>query len=286
MDRGRVVRRIWATVTLPILAIGLGIGLAGWAHAQQGTSGFTAQLAMMNESGASGNATATINGDQVTIEIHSTGLTPNAPHAQHLHIGGTHTCPPASADTNGDKLVDTVEGQPSYGPIKVSLTTTGDVSDQSGLAVDRFPTADASGKVDYTRTFTMPAGVTAQDIMQSVVVQHGVDVDKSGKYDGTAKSNLDPTLPLEATLPADCGKAAASAAAGSPTAAASASPSAGGSAAPTARATTASGVTAPNTGTGSATGANSDLLELVMIGGIALAIVGGGVMAFGLRKRN
>ena len=281
MTRGSTIRRIYATMTLPLIVIGLGLGMASWAHAQQ-SSGITAQLAMMNESGGAGTATATLNGDQLTVEIHSTGLTPNQPHAQHLHIGGTHTCPAASADTNGDGLVSTVEGQPSYGPIKVSLTTSGDVSDASGLAVDRFPKADASGKLDYTRTFALPAGVTADDLKNAVVVQHGVDVDKSGAYDGAAKSELDASLPLEATLPADCGKGEAAAASTSPTAAAAASPSAGST--PAARPTSAAGVVAPNTGDGSASG-GSDSLELVLFGSIALALAGGAAMAYGIRKR-
>jgi hypothetical protein len=242
---------------------------------------------MMNDSGASGTAQATVNGDQITVTIHSTGLTPNQPHAQHLHIGGQHVCPPASADKNGDGLVSTVEGQPSYGPIMVSLTTTGDVSANSGLAVDRFPKADANGVLDYQRTFTLPAGVTMQDVAQSVVVQHGVDVNHSGAYDGSAKSELDASLPLEATLPADCGKSAASAAAASPTANA-------GGAAPTAQATVSgaaatppSGVAAPNTGFGPTQDNGSNVLwMLVMAGGIALAIAGAGVAGFGLVRRK
>jgi hypothetical protein len=272
-------------MTLPLIAIGLGLGAAGWAHAQQGSSGFTAQLAMMNESGGSGSATATLNGDQLTINIHATGLTPNAPHAQHLHIGGTNTCPAASADTNGDGLVSTTEGAPSYGPIKVSLTTTGDVSDASGLAVDRFPKADANGTLDYNRTFALPAGVTAADLMKAVVVQHGVDVDKSGTYDGAAKSELDPSLPLEATLPADCGKGVAAAASTSPTASAAGSPTTT-AATPAARPTTPSGVVAPNTGDGATAGGSDSLLQLVLIGGIALAIGGGAAMTYGFRKRG
>jgi hypothetical protein len=278
-----MIRRLYATVTLPIVAIGLGLGAAAFAHAQQ-SQGFTAQLAMLNDSGGSGTATATLNGTQLTVEIHSTGLTPNAPHAQHLHIGGTHTCPTIAADTDGDGLVNTTEGAPSYGPIKVSLTTSGDVTDASGLAVDRFPMADASGKLDYTRTFALPAGVTADDLKNAVVVQHGVDVDKSGKYDGTAKSDLDPSLPAEATLPADCGKGVAATSGGAvpTTAAGSATPSSGGAAAaatPTAK----TGVTIPNTGDGTTAG-GSNAMNLIIVGGIALAIAGAAVGAYGVKR--
>ncbi len=276
MNRGHVLKRLYVTATLPILMIGLGLGLATWAHAQQNQA-FTAQLALLNDSGATGTATATLVGDQLTVKIHTTGLTPNQPHAQHLHIGGTHSCPTISADTNKDGLVSTVEGQPSYGPIMVSLTTTGDVSANSGLAVDRFPKADANGVLDYERTFTLPAGVTASDVAQSVVVQHGVDVNKSGAYDGAAKSELDPSLPLEATLPADCGKSVASLGA-APTTSAGVS---GANAAPTAP----TGVTAaPNTGDGAAGGQSGMMLDIELMAGIAIAVAGAGVALFGIKR--
>jgi hypothetical protein len=37
------------------------------------------------------------------------------------------------------------------------------------------------------------------------VVVHGVDHNNDGKYDGDTKSDLDPSLPTEATDPAICG---------------------------------------------------------------------------------
>ena len=40
---------------------------------------------------------------------------------------------------------------------------------------------------------------------KSVVVIHGVDHDGDGTYGGEAKSDLDPSLPAEATDPALCG---------------------------------------------------------------------------------
>jgi hypothetical protein len=38
-----------------------------------------------------------------------------------------------------------------------------------------------------------------------VLVVHGVDSNRSGAYDGSLKSDLDPSLPMEATAPAACG---------------------------------------------------------------------------------
>ncbi len=99
-------------------------------------------------------------------------------------------CPPASADTNGDGITTVAEGAPFYGGIKASLTTNGDVSMGSGMAADRFPMADANGNVSYSRTFTLPQGVSAGDIADGVIVQHGLD--NNGSYDGS--------------IPVDCGK--------------------------------------------------------------------------------
>jgi hypothetical protein len=53
--------------------------------------------------------------------------------------------PAATADTDGDGFISTIEGLPAYGEIQISLTTEGDVSTASGLALERFPVADASG---------------------------------------------------------------------------------------------------------------------------------------------
>jgi hypothetical protein len=88
----------------------------------------------------------------------------------------------------------------------VSLTKTGDTSAASGLAVDRFDTAKG-GTISYERGSIQVAPEVADAISkgQSVVVIHGVDHDHDGKYSGDTKSDLDPSLPTEATDPALCG---------------------------------------------------------------------------------
>lgn len=176
--------------------------------AASSTQMYQANLTALNKSGTTGTATVKVTGNQVTVTVDTTGASANLPHAQHIHIGGKNVCPTMSDDSNHDGILTTAEGQPSYGGIKVSLTTSGDTSANSGLAVKRFPTASASGKVSYSRTFTLPSGVSASDIANGVIVQHGVaslSGDKT-KYDGSAKSGLDKSLPQEATVPAACGK--------------------------------------------------------------------------------
>jgi hypothetical protein len=115
-------------------------------------------------------------------------------------------CPTILNDQNGDNLVNTTEGEPSYGPILTSFTTEGDTSPESGLAVDRFPVANEDGTLTYGRTFEVPTNV-ADRLGDFAVVQHGVDLNGNGVYDFEAAgaSDLDPNLPQEATIPANCG---------------------------------------------------------------------------------
>lgn len=171
-------------------------------------SKYTAQLNELNGSGATGTAYVSVTGNQATVNIESTGTSPGLPHAQHFHIGPKATsCPDISSDMDGDGLISTAEGLPSYGPIKVSLTTEGDVSADSGLAVERFPVGESNGDLSYSRTFTLPEGVTGADLANAEIVQHGVSTlfGDPGAYDGEPRSSIAPTLPLEATIPANCG---------------------------------------------------------------------------------
>ncbi|MGH3359046.1 MAG: hypothetical protein ACRDO7_09605 [Nocardioidaceae bacterium] len=172
----------------------------------------------LNGSGANATASITTNDDgSLSVDISGSGFTPNSPHAQHIHgaATGDFFCPPASADKNGDGQVATEEGVPQYGGVMVSLTTKGDASADSGLAVDRMPVADASGNLDYQRTIpasAIPAGI-AENIENLHIVQHGLDVNGNDKYDLKAlgesvfaKSLGVDGIPEEATNPATCGE--------------------------------------------------------------------------------
>src|SRR5215204_6170218 len=169
---------------------------------------FKAELKSLNRSGAEGHAMLEKEGTKkLETEIHTKGLAPKLPHAQHIHgfKKALSECPTLAA-SGSDNLFTTVEGLPSYGPIQVSLTTRGDTSPKSALAVDRFPVANAKGSVQYERSFSVSADV-AKNLGKKVIVQHGVDLNDNGRYDFKAagKSELDPSLPQEATIPATCG---------------------------------------------------------------------------------
>ena len=196
-----------------LLAAAMSVGIASVAFAQVGLPAgfpqvFHAQLAPLNGSGASGSATLVRNGTQLTTTINSSGLTPGQPHAQHIHgmAQAISECPTLAADDNDDGLINTAEGLPSYGPIAVSLTTRGDTSPDSALAVDRFPVADSVGFMDYNRTIAVPDSVR-KNLGKFAIVQHGVDLNHNGRYDfeSAGRSELDPSLPQEATIPANCG---------------------------------------------------------------------------------
>jgi hypothetical protein len=119
------------TTTLATTAPGLAV-LATPASAGHEGAVYTANLNQLNDSGASGSATVTVSddGETMTVQANASGLAA-FPHAQHIHgiVSGDTVeasfCPPASADANGDGVVDVAEGAPSYGGVQVSLTTEG-----------------------------------------------------------------------------------------------------------------------------------------------------------------
>ncbi|SFE64808.1 hypothetical protein SAMN04487819_12010 [Actinopolyspora alba] len=203
------------SVVSTVAALGLmATGSAAVASAQpkhdvdhdSGHGTFTVvELDELNDSGAHGFGLIKLRGREASVRLYSSGLLENQPHAQHVHIGGAGRCPTKADDANGDGIISTAEGASDYGGIGVSLTTTGDTGPSSGLAVDRFPTAP-NGFVTYSRTVTV-SEETAANIRDgnAVLVQHGIDINDSGAYDGDAPSSLDPSLPLEATAPAACG---------------------------------------------------------------------------------
>jgi hypothetical protein len=172
---------------------------------------YHADLEQLNRSGAHGEATIIVKGDQLTVNIEAEGLAPNLVHVQHLHgaLAAANECPDMDADTDEDGFVSVLEGVPYYGPIAASLTSTGDTSPAAGLTVSLYPVADAQGRIDYHRTFRVSSAMAA-GITDFHIVQHGVDINRNGVYDfeGNGPSDLNilgVNFPFEATAPATCG---------------------------------------------------------------------------------
>lgn len=186
------------------------------ANADPSSSGRTsaehlhAHLNPLNNSGTRGNADVVVSGRRAHVDLDAFGLARNLPHAEHLHFGedARHECPSVFDDSNGDFRLTTSEGAPAYGPVVTSLTTSGDTSPDSTLAVDRFPTAP-EGAIHYDRRITFSSAAVARAIRngKGVVVIHGIDYNNNGEYDfaSAGPSDLDPNLPAEATDPALCG---------------------------------------------------------------------------------
>jgi hypothetical protein len=193
-----------------LLAVAVSLSLVSVAFAQGSTSNqgyFKAELNPLNRSGAEGHAVLHKEGGKLDTRIFSTDMAPKLPHAQHIHgmAQAISECPTLAA-SGRDNLITTAEGLPSYGPIRVSLTTKGDTSPESALAVERFPVANKAGFMSYNRTFSVSDKV-AGNLGRFAIVQHGVDLNHNGRYDfkSAGKSELDPSLPQEATIPATCG---------------------------------------------------------------------------------
>ncbi len=169
-----------------------------------------ARLEPLNRSGASGTVSVVFAQNRATVSVTARNVSPSLPHAQHIHIGGRSECPSADAGNSAEPrdVISTAEGQPAYGPVRVSLTTEGAVGADSALAVPRFPVADGNGIYTYNRTFELPAGTTVDEVKNGVVVVHGISklYGDQAQYDGAPRSSLDPSLPLETTVPALCGK--------------------------------------------------------------------------------
>ena len=243
----------------PALSLAAMIALAGPASAADGSAQGTLAPVVLNGVNGGGTAMATVSGTTLTVEMQANGLLADSPHAAHIHFGAEarNECPAAADDTNGDTgTINTTDGGPAYGGIVVSLTKTGDTSPASGLAVDRFDTAPG-GNLSYQRGSIEVSPAVADAIVagKSVVVIHGVDHNESGTYDGATMSDLDPSLPSEATDPALCAVLASSQMATMP---------AGGA----------------QTGSGSTAGTEN--AGLLAAGGIAL-LVGAGVL---VRRRT
>ena len=178
-----------------------------------------AKLVEQNGSGVSGTVRLTALGDGgLKVVIHSQGLVPDQPHAQHIHgsaHGGHFGCPTLKKnDTDGDGVLTNEEATGEYGTVFLALTTSGGAAPQDGLAVDRMPVADSKGGLNYERTFSadmVPDGLV-EHLSSLHVVQHGIDANNNGKYDldalgvSTFAEGLGaPNIPEEATDPASCG---------------------------------------------------------------------------------
>ena len=131
---------------------------------------FWVEISPLNNSGVTGHAKLMVDGTMLTVELWAEGLAPNELHPQHIHgfkmNNANSTCPPPSADMDGDGLVELLEGLPFYGPILLPLTP--------------FPMA-TDGTIHYKQTFTlgmdeMISYHNLKPLQNRVIVLHGAYV--------------------------------------------------------------------------------------------------------------
>jgi hypothetical protein len=158
---------------------------------------YTAPLTALNNSGVSGQAILTVEGNQFTVRVDAQGTAAEKVHAQHIHgfADKASSCPTAAADTSGDGRISVGEGASSYGGILVPLD--GSLDKAEGLGdLETFPTGSSDGS--YTYDMSIATGDLAVNNDQSfedlalgthAIVVHGRMVD--GEY--------------KATLPIACG---------------------------------------------------------------------------------
>jgi hypothetical protein len=199
-----------ALLAVPTLAMGL-LAMGGAPAMADGADGtYSTNLGQLNGTTGTGSFTVTVEGNQATVDLQVSGLAETFmdapyPHVQHIHGGAQGTCPTADADENGDGIINTTDGAPSYGGILTTIGTSGDTSAAAGLDLKL---AGQGGNYTIQRTFEM--NQETQDALKAgtaVVVVHGLDpATATGTEEAfNSPSDLEPSLPLGATSPALCG---------------------------------------------------------------------------------
>jgi hypothetical protein len=247
-------------IAVPLAVAALPLLIPSAASAQSAT-GYQATLKPLNHSSGSGSAMVMLNGNEATVTEHVSGLAgmfakAPYPHVQHIHINGQGVCPTMAADKNGDGVVSTTEGAPSYGPIGTTLSTSGGTTPADGTNIKIAP---SGAGYSYSRTITLDsATMSSLTSGKAVIVVHGLDPATLSKQAQGEKSDLVPSLPLAATSPTLCGALTASQMTNMPAGAA-------------------------NTGGGSTAG-TEDTTEIAL-GGIAL-VSAAGLGVFAYRRRT
>lgn len=176
---------------------------------------YIAHLHPMNSvvtgSQTTGEARFSVIGDKLTISIKVRGLPPNIVHWQHFHGFADNraaTCPSATADANGDGIIDLIETEPTAGTTMVPFT---DDPVAMNVAHGTYPKASAAGTYTYRQTVSLKALTAAfakafkdqtLDLDRRVVFIHGVV--PTSKLPASVAS-LGP-IPADVTLPIACGR--------------------------------------------------------------------------------
>lgn len=186
---------------------------------------WSVDLTALNNSGVSGTAILAMSTEEdgteyLNVAVSAEGLTPEQPHAQHIHgtfdADGNVTnasTPTLADDADRDGMVEVFEGLPQYGDILLSL------SDDAGS----MPSANEMGEVSFVQSYNLgdlsnflsPVSgnqYTAEDLMPLIareIVLHGVQV-PDGIGEGTDGEVDGGTNGFIGILPAAAGEIEAS----------------------------------------------------------------------------
>ncbi|MDO9710493.1 CHRD domain-containing protein [Paracraurococcus lichenis] len=126
------------------------------AATQPGATEFAAVLLPSNNSGAYGLSMAHLDAAAGTLQVDlwMAGLTPDQAHPAHIHGFSNNApslLPNASLDTDRDGFVEDAEGERVTGPVILTLTQDGSISD--AVLTANSGTADASGNLQIHQTY-------------------------------------------------------------------------------------------------------------------------------------
>ncbi|PYE82189.1 calcium-binding protein [Pseudoroseicyclus aestuarii] len=165
-------------------------------------------LAALNSSGVTGNAILATNTENdgtryLNVSIFAEGLTPDQTHAQHVHglfdDNGDpvdSVTPGLAQDSDGDGIVEVLEGVPSYGDVLLPL-----VSPEGG----EMPMTDFNGQLSFIQSYDLGddsnffspvtgADYTGDDILPLAlreIVLHGMEVPGNIGIDGPGIDEVD-----------------------------------------------------------------------------------------------
>jgi len=143
---------------------------------------YTARLGAINDSGVSGMASLSLDGDRLLVEIDAEQMVPGRIHPQNLFAGngeqGRARCPTAATDADESGLVTPVEVQDAFGPGAVPL--------------EPFPTVGSDGQLAYRLTSELKPG-ELEKLDGRVLVLHGLG---GGSSDDAPADGYEPGMPV------------------------------------------------------------------------------------------
>lgn len=197
-----------------VVGFALILGLVGSAVAQSTTAAFTATMKEMNpqltDGNVSGQAILTVDSGLLHIDLIMKGL-PAGMRLAHIHgfmTDEVSTCPAATADTNGDGIIDLLETEPTAGTTLIPFN-----GDPAGLQIlsDTYPVAGEDGLLVYDMTVpldkldgAMKDTYKIDDLTlgNRVIFVHGVA--EGATLPDTVQSL--PGVPATVTVPIACGE--------------------------------------------------------------------------------